>query len=201
MIKKKEYTHSVNTLKNILQICDPNSNGYNELKQISNASKKDKQTVAMRTEFNKQWELLGIDATVTYFQQLATPKSYLKNKVEIHNALIDLHKEITSNKYKVKIKYFENWDDFIKATLCDDIIHSRIDVLREISANQRHNIITTIHTSDLPRKFQSYQKNFTQLLVSPMQLKNDTTLDLPPQIKKLPSDYMADKQQVLQYID
>ena len=35
MIKKKEYTHSVNTLKNILQICDPNSNGYNELKQIS----------------------------------------------------------------------------------------------------------------------------------------------------------------------
>ena len=197
MIKKKEYTHSVNTLKNILQMCDPNSNGYKELERISNASKKDKQTVALRTEFNKQWELLGIDTSVTYFQKLATPNPYLKNKVEIHNALIDLHREITSNKHKVKIKYFENWDDFIKATLCEDIIQSRIDVLRKISANQRHNIITTIHTSDLPKKFQSYQQNFTQLLISPTQLVNDSTLSLPKCLKKLPSDYMADKQQVL----
>ena len=56
MTDKKAYVHSVNHLKNLLQMFDPDSKGYSNLKQIANANNQDKDTQSQREEFKKQWD-------------------------------------------------------------------------------------------------------------------------------------------------
>lgn len=208
MKKTKDYTHSVNRLKNILQICDPESKGYDTLKRVSNNHLHDKNTTQERAEFLKQMELISKNTVLEYFTNLGKGESYEKNKNKINSALIELYSKVVDGRHKKvfgkkseepKITSYNDWNEFIKATLNDDIVIPRIKVLRNLSVKERDKMIKTIHVSDLPSGFKKHLDEYAQMLTYPMTIKsnNEFKEQTPDSVKKLNEDYMADKQQTL----